>query len=1179
MTRFVGTPLRGIEFGAPSDEGISLKVAGDTVARLRIDAGGRLTWSSGDATGDVLLYRDSAGVLLTDDVFEATGGLVTLVSEGVPTEALADGALAVDATNFVFYFRADGTWHPIVGSTTLDDLTDVTISSPESGQFLQYDGTEWVNSTFPTNEPTGFPVKSDSAISFDEETRIFTIAPSSTVFDVWCSGIKHTISSPQTVTIPNTSGLYYIYFDSTGALEYKTTYFEFSVEAPVSYIYWNAEDGVAYFFADERHGVTLDWQTHEYLHRTRGAAIAGGFGVNEYTIVGDGELDSDAQISIANGTFFDEDMEIYISHSATPAINTWEQRLQNGAYIPVFYHQNSHWVKDVATQFPMKQGTSRVQYNLNTAGVWSSVDIAQNKFGISWIVATNNLNEPIIAILGQNSYNTQGEADAIGWDSLNLDGFPVFEFRPLYKITYETASGYSNTPNARITGVYDLRRIISGADHAIPTTPVTDHGSMTGLGDDDHTQYFNSTRHDAHDHSTAMSTVDTDDIAEGSTNLYFSDSLARGAVNADLGGVDGGTRFIAPTANSDVQLISHEATHAVIVQSNGITDAKVVIKGSAEIIPSTSIADPGNLTVAGSVTVNGDLTVNGTTTTLNTDQLSVEDNIITLNSGVTGSPSLNAGIQVERGTSTNVELRWNETTDRWQFTNDGTTYTDLGGVKLSATEPTGIDGELWFNTDTQSLYVYDGEWIAISGGGGGGASVLVQETAPGFGSTGDLWYSSSLGKFFIRYDSYWVEIMSAGPQGPQGEQGIQGIQGLKGDKGDTGDLSTSILDDLSDVVITTVSTDDYLRWDGNSWVNHNISLGTHTVGDYVDSLVAGTGVTILNNGGEGSTPTVRIGQAVGTTSNVTFGSLTTTGNVTVGGDLVVNGETVTLNTTVLNIEDNIITLNSGVSGAPITDAGIEVNRGTSPDTKIIWNETTDKWQFTNDGTIYTNLGAGGAVLSEAPPSPVDAGTIWFKTSTAQTFVYYDSFWIEIGIAGTGATVGTASPSSAVPNPVLGQIYFNKITLQLFAYNGVAWVTAAAPTLNPTFTGNVTMPATTSIGTVTSAEIGYLQGVTSQIQTQLNNKQPLVANISSTELGYLDGVTSSVQTQLNSKIGLAVIDANGDLIIGASNDSVTRLAVGSTSQVLTANSSAPNKVEWAPIPFDSDQAVIASQIFA
>jgi hypothetical protein len=45
-----------------------------------------------------------------------------------------------------------------------------------------------------------------------------------------------------------------------------------------------------------------------------------------------------------------------------------------------------------------------------------------------------------------------------------------------------------------------------------------------------------------------------------------------------------------------------------------------------------------------------------------------------LNNDVTGTPSENAGIEVERGTSTNVLIRWNETSDRWEFTNDGTYY-------------------------------------------------------------------------------------------------------------------------------------------------------------------------------------------------------------------------------------------------------------------------------------------------------------------------------------------------------------------------------------------------------------------------------------------------------------------------------------------------------------------------
>ena len=90
-------------------------------------------------------------------------------------------------------------------------------------------------------------------------------------------------------------------------------------------------------------------------------------------------------------------------------------------------------------------------------------------------------------------------------------------------------------------------------------------------------------------------------------------------------------------------------------------------------------------TVAGNLIVSGDITINGTTTTVNTTELAISDNIMTLNSDVTGAPSENAGIEVERGSSANVSIRWNETSDQWEFTNDGTTYTALGsGVDTSS---------------------------------------------------------------------------------------------------------------------------------------------------------------------------------------------------------------------------------------------------------------------------------------------------------------------------------------------------------------------------------------------------------------------------------------------------------------------------------------------------------------
>jgi hypothetical protein len=150
MTRFVGTPLRGTEFSSVSDEAISARVGSDTYPRVRIDAGGRITWASGSATGDTNLYRDSANVLKTDDVFQALSGVVTLATNGAPTASLANGAIAIDTTNHVFYFRSNDAWNEVNASgATLtvsdavptEDLTegDLWYESDTGKTFVYYD--------------------------------------------------------------------------------------------------------------------------------------------------------------------------------------------------------------------------------------------------------------------------------------------------------------------------------------------------------------------------------------------------------------------------------------------------------------------------------------------------------------------------------------------------------------------------------------------------------------------------------------------------------------------------------------------------------------------------------------------------------------------------------------------------------------------------------------------------------------------------------------------------------------------------------------------------------------------------------------------------------------------------------------------------------------------------------
>lgn len=94
-----------------------------------------------------------------------------------------------------------------------------------------------------------------------------------------------------------------------------------------------------------------------------------------------------------------------------------------------------------------------------------------------------------------------------------------------------------------------------------------------------------------------------------------------------------------------------------------------------------SIGGSGTVEVEASMlTVTGNLTVSGTTTEVNSTDLAISDKTIVLNKGETGagvSSPTHSGIEIERGTEDNVGLRYNDTTDTWQITNDGTTWNNI----------------------------------------------------------------------------------------------------------------------------------------------------------------------------------------------------------------------------------------------------------------------------------------------------------------------------------------------------------------------------------------------------------------------------------------------------------------------------------------------------------------------
>mgnify|MGYP003683944771 FL=1 len=149
----------------------------------------------------------------------------------------------------------------------------------------------------------------------------------------------------------------------------------------------------------------------------------------------------------------------------------------------------------------------------------------------------------------------------------------------------------------------------------------------------------------------------------------------------------------------------------------------------------------------------------------------------------------------------------------------------------------------------------------------------------------------------------------------------------------------------------------------------------------------GTGVSITNG-------VVAIGQAVGTTSDVTFN------NAVVNGNLTVNGTTTTVNTETLNLADNQIVLNSNETGTPTQNGGIEIERGTATNKTLVWNEADDKW----------------TVGSETFVAGTFEGALTGNADTATALATARSITLTGDVTGTASFDGTSNITIAATVP-------------------------------------------------------------------------------------------------------------------------------------------------------------------
>ena len=136
---------------------------------------------------------------------------------------------------------------------------------------------------------------------------------------------------------------------------------------------------------------------------------------------------------------------------------------------------------------------------------------------------------------------------------------------------------------------------------------------------------------------------------------------------------------ISTTIQPNSVALGSDTTGAYISTVAG-TANEVTVAGSGGETAAITIGLPDDVTITNNLTVGGNLNVTGTINSVNTTQVNIVDNKINLNTDFTGTPTVDAGIRVERGTSADVEILWREaagstqSATTWGLTNDGTNY-------------------------------------------------------------------------------------------------------------------------------------------------------------------------------------------------------------------------------------------------------------------------------------------------------------------------------------------------------------------------------------------------------------------------------------------------------------------------------------------------------------------------
>lgn len=457
-----------------------------------------------------------------------------------------------------------------------------------------------------THDMTGHLNTTDSTITVNNSTRTVTWTPDTTSV-VYYRGKPLSISSAKSYTFADTDGGHYINLNpDTLALYDAGATGGIRDNILVAYVYWDATNNEAIILGDERHGANRDVEWHYSNHRNVGAVWRSGGGLT-YT------LNDDTAVSVAVGSpvlLADEDLEHSIEHAASPN-GYYQQILTTAASLPVIYRNGTSYSQVAGSTTPWLFGTSRAQYNSLSGNSGSLVDASEGHYISYWMIATNDMQNPIKLVIGNFSHAT---LDAALAESIADIGLYFAEMAVMYQIIVQTSTTF--TGNAKRVKIAQVRQVVASSISR-ETISAASHTELSG-------------RNEADQHPTsAITGLDTILNGLGTISTQNANNVTITGGTANLSTVTLGANVFANTTTVFTGNSTVNATHnsSLIQVSNSTSTANLTAAGvsigtivanttglfvGSNVFANSSAFDVGNTTVASTLlTLGGQVNANG----------------------------------------------------------------------------------------------------------------------------------------------------------------------------------------------------------------------------------------------------------------------------------------------------------------------------------------------------------------------------------------------------------------------------------------------------------------------------------------------------------------------------------------------------------------------------------------